>query len=46
MVSPKRMIADPTRKMVMVWPNPQSIPITAPCFTDLSRLTIVETATT
>ena len=46
MVSLKRMMAAPTMKMVMVWPKPHIMPMTAPWRTERSRLTMVETATT
>src|SRR5580700_12351457 len=44
--TPKRMIADPTRKIVSVCPSPHSNPIVAELLIEPWRLTIVETATT
>src|ERR1700683_2532073 len=44
--TPKIIIADPTKKMVSVCPNPHSSPIAAERRTDPCRLTMVDTATT
>ena len=41
----KAMMAPPTVRSVMVWPTPHTAPIPAALITDLSRLTIVVTAT-
>ena len=46
MTTPKRMMAEPTRKIVMVWPTPQSAPITAAWRMLRWRLTMVVTAIT
>ena len=42
----KTMIADPTRKMVIVWPKPHIRPIDAELRMVPCRATMVDTATT
>src|ERR1700693_1865164 len=46
MAIPKRIMAAPTATMVMVWPQPQRMPMSAAFGMERSRLTIVETAMT
>ena len=46
MTTPKRMIAEPTTKIVSVWPRPHTLPMSAAWRMLRCLLTIVETATT